>query len=124
MPIATTKSLAVAGRGGRRSILSLGAAVSTAALVVSRDKPARAAKRRTCGQEMAHAAEVPDRLATLFAHVADNMESHARWTDSSAMGAAESSSLIEVARHYRAIVDAAKKASVAMRSMERLPGAR
>jgi hypothetical protein len=83
-----------------------------------------AEQERTCGQELAADAEVPEALAALMRHVALNLDAHARWVGrDSAQAAGEQDALVAVARGYRAIGDAADDASTRMRAMRNLPAA-
>ncbi|HEX3769452.1 MAG TPA: hypothetical protein VHV30_01250 [Polyangiaceae bacterium] len=78
----------------------------------------------TCGHELAADAEVPDLLARLIAHVAENMVSHAKWVgESSPGGELEAQGLQRVADHYRAVAAAAGQAAAAMRAMQDTPAA-
>jgi hypothetical protein len=75
----------------------------------------------TCGEEMAADAEVPEKLGRLMAHVAENMEAHARWAATDRHGQREHDDLMAAAREYRSIADACGRAAVIMRSMHDLP---
>jgi hypothetical protein len=75
----------------------------------------------TCGQEIAADAEVPEKLGRLMAHVATNMEVHARWAATDPRGTRERDGLLAIAREYQAMADAAMRAAVAMRAMKDLP---
>lgn len=79
------------------------------------------AEEATCGQELAADAEVPDKLGALMSHVGANMEAHARWVGASAGGAREQKALRAVAREYKAMADAAARASAAMKAMKAIP---
>ena len=70
---------------------------------------------------MARDAEVPDSLGRLMAHVAKNMEAHARWVGASPGGAQEATAMERVAVAYHAIAAAAARAAAAMRAMKDLP---
>jgi hypothetical protein len=86
------------------------------------DKPER--EETTCGHEMARDAEVPELLARLFGHVAENMVVHGQWVQrSSESGADEERGLQRVAEHYRAMAAAGQQAAAAMRAMEDVPPA-
>jgi hypothetical protein len=79
---------------------------------------------QTCGQELAADAEVPEALARLMRHVAENMDAHARWVGNATPAAArEQDGLTAVARGYREIADAAVGAAAAMKSMRDVPAA-
>lgn len=78
----------------------------------------------TCGQELAQAAEVPDLLGELWAHVATNLLDHAKWVGTATPeAAAEHNGLKHLATEYRNIAAAAERAAAIMRSMEGLPPA-
>ena len=75
----------------------------------------------TCGTELAEDADVPERLALLMLHVADNMEAHARWVGTRTVEAqAEHDSLLKLAADYRRIATAATQAVTTMRGMRDL----
>ena len=75
----------------------------------------------TCGAEVAGDAVVPERLALLMQHVADNMEAHARWVGTSTAAAhAEHDALLKLADDYRRIATAATEAVTTMRGMRDL----
>lgn len=80
------------------------------------------ADETTCGEEIAADAEVPEKLGRLMAHVAENMESHARWAATDPHGQREHDDLFAAAREYRSIADACRRAAVIMRSMHDVPG--
>jgi hypothetical protein len=79
----------------------------------------------TCGEELAADAEVPEALARLMRHVAENMDAHARWVGATAAPAAarERSGLEAVARAYRDIADASDWAASVMKTMLAVPAA-
>ena len=78
----------------------------------------------SCGAEVADDAVVPERLAELMAHVAENMDAHARWVGTAtAEAAAEHAGLSQLARDYRGIAAAARAAAETMRGMRELPPA-
>jgi len=75
----------------------------------------------TCGTELAEDAVVPERLALLMQHVAENMEAHARWVGTRTVEAqAEHDSLLKLAADYRRIAAAATQAVSTMRGMRNL----
>ena len=79
---------------------------------------------RTCGQELAEDAEVPELLGQLWEHVASNLLSHAKWVGTTtAAAAAEHDALVHIAREYRNIAAAAERAATIMKSMHDLPPA-
>jgi hypothetical protein len=97
------------------------------ALLVSVTGAGRAEEREmTVGQELAKDADVPEKLAALFGHVAKNMQVHAEWAGASGTPVAqkEREALERVAREYRAIADAGTRAAAAMRAMRDVPQAR
>jgi hypothetical protein len=76
---------------------------------------------QTCGQELADAAEVPQRWGDLMNHVALNLEGHARWVGADSTAAKqEHDALLRVAHEYRAMADAANRAATAMQAMKDL----
>jgi hypothetical protein len=76
---------------------------------------------QTCGQELAAAAEVPQKWGELMKHVATNMEWHAGWVGTASPAARrEHEALLRVMREYRAMADAADRAAIAMRAMRDL----
>jgi prophage DNA circulation protein len=78
----------------------------------------------TCGQELAHDAEVPELLGELWQHVASNLSAHAKWVGTATPeAAAEHDLLTHVAREYRNIAAAAERAAAIMSSMHDLPPA-
>jgi hypothetical protein len=79
------------------------------------------AEEMTCGQEIAADAEVPEKLAKLLAHVATNLETHARWAGADRAGKPEHDALMAVAREYKAMADAGARAASAMSAMRDLP---
>jgi hypothetical protein len=80
---------------------------------------------KTCGQELAEDAEVPELLGQLWEHVASNMLAHAKWVGTATPAAAgEHDALLHIAREYRNIAAAAERAASVMRSMDQLPPAR
>ncbi|HKO94623.1 MAG TPA: hypothetical protein VJU61_25890 [Polyangiaceae bacterium] len=79
---------------------------------------------QTCGQELAQSALVPERLAELFQHVAENLQAHAEWVGTESDAARlEHAAMLEVAANYRAIARAATQAARSMRALETLPAA-
>ncbi len=79
----------------------------------------------TCGTELAGDAVVPEQLASLMLHVADNMEAHARWVGTETVEAqAEHDALVKLAADYRQIATAATQAVATMRGMRNLKPAR
>lgn len=79
---------------------------------------------QSCGEELAESALVPERLAELFQHVAENLQAHAEWVGSESEAArAEYVAMLEVAADYRAISRAATHAGRHMRSLASLPAA-
>ncbi|MDC0682745.1 hypothetical protein [Sorangium atrum] len=77
-----------------------------------------------CGRDLANNAVVPERLAELFRHVADNLEAHAAWVGSATPEARlEHDAMRRVAAGYRGIGDAAGRAAEAMRAAGDLPAA-
>ena len=76
----------------------------------------------TCGQELAADAAVPEALAALMGHVAENMDAHARWVGRATPDAArEHDALAQIASAYRAISDSAAGAAAWMRALGDLP---
>jgi hypothetical protein len=81
-------------------------------------------QEETCGQELARSAEVPDRLARLFAHVAENMDAHAGWVGAASPEARrEQEAMRAAAAAYRKIAEAATEAVELLRSLGDLPAA-
>jgi len=79
---------------------------------------------QSCGEELAESALVPERLAELFAHVAENLDKHAEWVGTESEAARrEHAGMLEVAADYRAIAHAATHAARTMRSLATLPAA-
>jgi hypothetical protein len=75
----------------------------------------------TCGQELAAAAEVPEKWRQLMEHVAHNLEGHALWVGSASDAARdEHQGLLRVALAYRAMAAAAADAAAAMIAMKDL----
>jgi len=75
----------------------------------------------TCGEELAHDAEVPERLGELWEHVATNLAAHAKWVGTATPeAAAEHDALMHVAREYRCIAAAAERAAAIMHGMHDL----
>jgi hypothetical protein len=80
------------------------------------------AVEESCGQELARGAEVPDELARLFAHVAENMDVHADWVGTMSPEAArEHDAMRAAADAYRKIAAAASDAATLMRGLRDLP---
>jgi hypothetical protein len=78
----------------------------------------------SCGAELAQDAGVPEQLAELMDHVADNMVAHARWVGTATFEAAQEHQwLLKVAEDYRSISAAALRAATTMRSMQNLAAA-
>jgi hypothetical protein len=76
----------------------------------------------SCGQELAHGAEVPDQLSRLFAHVAENMDVHAEWVGTRSPEASrEHDAMRAAAAAYRKIASAASDAASFMRAQRDLP---
>ena len=84
-------------------------------------KSTKGAEEITCGQEIATDSEVPEKLAQLMSHVAENMEAHAKWVAGSSGGKLEHDRLMVVAREYEAIAAAARRAARAMKDMRSVP---
>ena len=79
---------------------------------------------QSCGEELAESALVPERLAELFQHVAENLQAHAEWVGTESEAArAEHVAMLEVAADYRAIARAATHAARNMRRLVSLPAA-
>jgi hypothetical protein len=77
---------------------------------------------KSCGHELAQGAEVPEKLAELFAHVAKNMDVHAAWAGKESPDAArEHDAMRSVAEAYRKIATAAGDAAALMRGWQDLP---
>jgi len=75
----------------------------------------------SCGTELAEDAVVPEQLALLMQHVADNMVAHARWVGATTPEAkAEHDALMKLAADYRQIAIAATQATATMRDMRSL----
>ena len=120
---------AVAGHEiGQRSPCRLRAATLIASeaeawpgMTTTQEAAEGAAKEQTCGQEMAAAAEVPQRWQDLIDHVAANMEWHATWVGTASPGAKrEHDALLRVAGEYRAMAAAGGRAAAAMKVMKDL----
>jgi hypothetical protein len=78
----------------------------------------------SCGAEMARDAVVPELLARLMAHVAENMDAHARWVGTASFEAEQEQRwLLKVADDYRSIAAAAGRAAATMRDMHSLDAA-
>jgi hypothetical protein len=78
----------------------------------------------SCGQELAHSAQVPDQLSRLFAHVAENMDVHAEWVGTRSPEALrEHDAMRAAAAAYRKIAAAASDAASFMRGQMDLPAA-
>ncbi len=78
----------------------------------------------SCGQELARSAEVPERLARLFAHVAKNMDAHAEWVGTRSPEARrEHDAMRATGAAYRKIADAANEAASFTRGQSHLPSA-
>jgi hypothetical protein len=76
---------------------------------------------KSCGAELAEDAVVPERLAALMSHVAENLLRHAGWVGSDTTAAAmEQRALARLAAEYQAIASAAVTASVTMRGLQGL----
>ncbi|MEO8180086.1 MAG: hypothetical protein ABI895_14725 [Deltaproteobacteria bacterium] len=74
-----------------------------------------------CGVELADAAIVPEQLAALMSHVAENLEGHARWVGVETPAAeAEHEGLLRLAADYRGIAAAAQRAAATMRALRDL----
>jgi len=75
----------------------------------------------SCGAELAESAVVPEQLALLMAHVAQNLDAHAKWVGDATPAAAEEQRwLLKVADDYRGIAAAASRAVTTMRAMRDL----
>ena len=75
----------------------------------------------SCGAELAEDAVVPEQLASLMQHVAENMEAHAGWVGvRTAEAEAEHNALVKLAADYRRIATAATQAVATMREMRNL----
>jgi hypothetical protein len=78
----------------------------------------------SCGAELARDAVVPEQLADLMDHVADNMVAHARWVGTATFEATQEHQwLLKLAEDYRSISAAALRAATTMRSMQNLAAA-
>jgi hypothetical protein len=78
----------------------------------------------SCGAELSEDAVVPEQLAALMSHVANNMDAHARWVGSSSEAArSEREALTRLATHYRRIAASAAQAARSMRGMHELDAA-
>jgi hypothetical protein len=74
-----------------------------------------------CGVELADAASVPEQIAALLSHVAENLEAHARWVGLETKAAqAEHEGLLSLAADYRAIAAAAQRAAATMHGLRAL----
>jgi hypothetical protein len=74
-----------------------------------------------CGAELGDAAIVPERLAALMSHVAENLEAHAGWVGvETPAAAAEHEGLLRLAADYRAIAAAALRTAATMRGLRDL----
>jgi len=74
-----------------------------------------------CGAELGAAAIVPERLAALMSHVAENLEAHARWVGTETPQArAEHQGLSRLAGDYRAIAAAAQRTAATMHGLRAL----
>lgn len=77
-----------------------------------------------CGLELREAAGVPESLALLMDHIAENLTAHAAWVGTgSDVAAAEHTALTQLALEYRAIASAARQAASTMREMAGLHAA-
>jgi len=75
----------------------------------------------SCGAELAESAVVPEQLAQLMAHVAENLDAHAKWVGAETPPAAEEQRWMrKVAADYRGIAEAALRAVATMRAMRDL----
>jgi len=75
----------------------------------------------SCGAELADAAIVPERLAALMSHVAENLDAHARWVGAGTPQAqAEHEALLKLAADYREIAAAAQRTVGTMRDSSSL----
>lgn len=78
----------------------------------------------SCGAELAEDAVVPEQLAKLMGHVAENMDAHARWVGTATPEAEQEHLwLLKAAEDYRGISRAALRAAATMRSMASLEAA-
>jgi hypothetical protein len=76
---------------------------------------------QTLGQEIAEGAVVPERIAVLMAHVAENLDAQATWVGTSTPeAAAEHDALTSLASHYRSIAKASAETAETMRSLRTL----
>jgi hypothetical protein len=65
---------------------------------------------------------VPEQLAALMSHVAENLEAHARWVGKQSSDARlEHAGMLQLAHDYREIAAAALRAVSTMRSLRDLP---
>jgi hypothetical protein len=75
----------------------------------------------SCGKELSEDAVVPEQLAALMRHVAENLEAHARWVGKLSVEArAEHAALLKLAGDYGQIAAAATQAAATMRGMRDL----
>jgi hypothetical protein len=75
----------------------------------------------SCGAELAEAAVVPEQLAALMQHVAENLDAHAVWVGTATAEAEqEHDRLLKLADDYRSIAAAALRAVATMRDMRSL----
>lgn len=78
-------------------------------------------EERTCGQELAASAEVPEAIGALMHHVSSNLDAHAQWVGVDTDAARnEHDAMLRVAAAYRAIATAADEAAAVMRSFRDL----
>ncbi|HET9959546.1 MAG TPA: hypothetical protein VFQ61_33875 [Polyangiaceae bacterium] len=81
-------------------------------------------EEKTCGQELAESANVPEQFAQLFQHVAFNLRDHAAWVGTaSAIARREHDALLAVAHGYDAVASEATRTASLMRAMHDIPSA-
>jgi hypothetical protein len=79
---------------------------------------------KTCGQELAASAVVPELIGELMRHVAVNLRAHAKWVgDRTDEARAERDAMTSVAEHYERLARAAEDAASKMRSLNDLAAA-
>jgi hypothetical protein len=75
----------------------------------------------SCGAELSEEAVIPEQLAALMQHLANNMEAHARWVGSASNDAeAEHDALTRLATHYRRIATHATRAARTLHTLRDL----
>ena len=81
-------------------------------------------REQTCGEELAVSSEIPEAWRDLMAHVALNLQAHARWVGADTEATRrEREAMLAVADAYRAMADTAARAAALMRSLADLPPA-